>query len=105
RHHALRLTEPGLATCFGVIEAFQIEVPFSGGPAALVPKRSPSPGVSANHPASVGSDPGMMMQDAADAEKLDMAEFVAEVQHKAVTKVDVLPRFGQAGPEDQDPTV
>lgn len=87
----------------GVIEASQAQFPFGNGWFALVPERSPGPGISADDAAMLGLDPGVMMQNAAGVEKLDAAELATHFEEETETGIDVVVWFGQSGAEHDDP--
>jgi len=98
--HAIRERLRGV----GVIEAFEAQFLFGESWLALGPESSPGPGIGADNAASIGFDPGVMMQYAAGIEKLDAAELATDFEDKTKAGVDVVARFGQSRAEDDDPT-
>src|SRR5579883_981760 len=92
----VRLAEAGRFEGFEVTKALEIEFLFGRGWGALVPNRAPGPRIGADNTAGVRFDPGVVMQNAAGAEELDLAQAAAQFEHKSKADIDVLARVGQA---------
>src|SRR5947208_3668350 len=64
----------------GIIEAFEVQILFGGGSLTLHPNGSSRPGIGANDVAALDPDPGVMMDNPAGAEKLNLAQLAAQVE-------------------------
>src|SRR5262249_19732868 len=99
----LRCAERCAFSRLGVVSAFQAEFGFGWGPEALFPNGFSGPGISADDAPCFGFDPGMMVQNPAGAEELDVAEPAAELEHKTERCVHVVAWIRKSRANDEDP--
>src|SRR5579862_8160395 len=99
----IRLAEAWRFDGVQVTEALKVQFFFGGSPNALRPKRLAGPGVGADNAAAVSLHPSVVMQDAAAAEELNVAQPAAQFQQESETDVHVLAWIRQTRAHYQNP--